>query len=104
MALALFHAPSSSALKPRDEVLPVVVQFDAAQVQESFGLFLAPTHAGAIETLSHQVAHRPFHLTGGNHEILFEPVAITHHPGPRFQVTDQTFQGLAAAFGSRTMV
>ena len=47
---------------PGDEVLPIAVQLDTAQVQQRFGTFRYPTHAGAIHPFANNVPHRSFHL------------------------------------------
>lgn len=56
-------------LKPHGKFLPVVVQFDAAQMQKRFGFVLSPTHAGAIKAFSDQVAHGTFHLWPSAHSF-----------------------------------
>src|SRR5271154_3700456 len=91
------------ALEPVDKFLPVSVQLDAAQMEQSFRFAFQPAHTCTVEAFAHQLSHRPLCLPGGDYQILFLPFFVVHHVQSSADVVDRFLEYLSSPLGAWAM-
>jgi hypothetical protein len=79
----------------RDEVIPLAVEQDAAEVEHAFGAIATPAHAGTVEPHAHEVSDGALDGAGGDVEIVGAQLVVAHAMAMLAQVLEDVEQLVA---------